>query len=66
MDFLSALLSVSIFCAVYLLPSIIAEKRHHKNAPVITWVNLLLGWTGLFWLFCFFWSMTYQGDGSKA
>lgn len=44
--------------ALYFLPWMIAEKRRHKNRLVISWMNFLLGWTGLFWLVCFFWSLT--------
>lgn len=44
--------------AVYLLPSVIAHSRKHPNAPAITLLNLLTGWTFLGWVASIVWAMT--------
>lgn len=36
---------------IYLLPSLIAMVRRSKYIPEIFAVNLMLGWTGIGWIF---------------
>ncbi len=43
---------------IYLLPMVIAIYRDHHQTLVITWINLLWGWSGIGWLFAFFWALT--------
>jgi len=44
--------------AVYLLPFFIASCRAHKQAPLISIVNLFLGWTLLGWVTALIWAFT--------
>ena len=36
--------------AVYLLPTIIAEVRHHHQAGMVAAINVFLGWTLIGWV----------------
>lgn len=49
-----------IFIILYLLPSLIAKKRRHKNVLPIFALNVLLGWTFLGWVVAIVWSLTAQ------
>jgi uncharacterized membrane protein YGL010W len=40
---------------VYLLPSIVGRRK--RKAGVITWLNLLLGWTVIGWVVAMLWAM---------
>ena len=44
--------------ALYLLPWIIGTLRRHRNINAIGMLNLLLGWTGVFWMYAFIWAWT--------
>jgi hypothetical protein len=44
--------------AAYVVPSIIAFHRGHQNAAAILALNLLLGWTFVFWVAALVWSLT--------
>lgn len=46
------------FLAAYLLPSIIALTREHKNLLPIFLTNALLGWTFLGWVAALVWAFT--------
>lgn len=45
-------------CFLYLLPSLIAEDRHHPNKGSIQVVNVLLGWSILGWVLSLAWSVS--------
>ena len=47
-----------IFACLYLLPSIIAARRHHNNAAPIFLLNILFGWTIIGWFIPLVWSIT--------
>jgi len=47
-----------LFLAAYFLPTIVAVARGHHNAFAIFLLNLLLGWTGLGWIFALVWAVT--------
>ena len=47
-----------VVLVVYLLPAAIAWRRHHHQLGPIVLVNLLLGWTGLGWLWALIWSVS--------
>ena len=49
--------------AVYLAPTIVANKRGHRNAMPIFILNLFLGWTFVGWVGALVWAMT---DNVKA
>jgi hypothetical protein len=42
----------------YLLPSIVANNRYHKNINSIFIINLFLGWTLLGWVICLAWALS--------
>lgn len=42
----------------YFLPAVVALGRKHKNRTSIFLVNLLLGWTLLFWVVALVWAFT--------
>lgn len=44
--------------AIYLVPSLAAIGRKHKNAGAITALNLLLGWTFVGWVVALVWALT--------
>ena len=43
--------------AAYFVPSIVAGLRHHRERTGIFLVNLLLGWTVVFWIVALVWSL---------
>lgn len=43
---------------VYLIPAIVAERRHHPQKIAIFVLNLLLGWTFLGWVISLVWACT--------
>ena len=43
---------------LYLLPTIIAASRKHNDVRFIFMVNLILGWTLLFWFVPLVWALT--------
>jgi len=45
-------------CIAYLAPTLIAYQRHHKQAPAIAALNILLGGTGLGWALALVWALT--------
>lgn len=42
----------------YFFPAAVASSRRHRNAGAIFVMNLLLGWSGLFWIIALIWSCT--------
>jgi Superinfection immunity protein len=42
---------------VYLLPLIIAIARRHRRAGWLAALNLLLGWTAIFWVVSLVWAV---------
>ena len=42
----------------YMLPALIANIRNIEHLKALTWINLLLGWTGIGWLITFVWAYT--------
>lgn len=43
---------------LYISPTIVAEKRKHRNSSAILVLNLLLGWTILGWVIALIWALT--------
>lgn len=54
---------IASLIAIYFLPIIIATARHHRAAGSILALNLLLGWTFLFWAAALVWSFS---DNTEA
>ena len=53
------ILLATVSC-VYLLPSIVAvARRHRQTAPIIV-INAAFGWTLLGWFGCLAWSVSSQ------
>lgn len=50
--------TILIVIAAYLLPTLIAGIRHHRNTAAIVATNLIFGWTGIGWAVAFIWSLT--------
>ncbi len=44
--------------ALYFVPAVVAGKRNHRNQGAIFALNLLLGWTFLFWVLSLVWALT--------
>lgn len=64
---MDAMIGSLMFCAFivgYLLPSIVAVYRKHRNGNAIFIVNLLFGWTALGWALALVWSMTCNTERS--
>ena len=62
---------VPLAWAFYLLPTIIAFRRHHPNRWLITAINVFLGGTGIGWAGALVWAFhaayrTEQADGSHG
>lgn len=53
---------IPIFIIFYLLPTVIARTRRHKNILPIFVLNILLGWTFLGWVVALVWSFTAQEE----
>lgn len=46
------------FSVVYLLPTLIAVDRKHRNQGSIFIINLFLGWTFIGWVLSLAWSFS--------
>lgn len=49
---------IGIIVGLYMFPSLIAEKRGHKNKNSIAIINFFFGWTFFFWVVCLAWSFS--------
>lgn len=49
---------LAVLLVLYLIPSVIAYRRWHKNFKPIFVLNISLGWTFLGWLVCLVWSLS--------
>lgn len=56
-QFMGLLLVFAVMAAGYLIPTIIAAMRGHRNTVPIFVINLLLGWTGMPWAIALAWSL---------
>lgn len=50
-------ITLSIAAVVYLIPSIVAALRGHRNLLPVMVVNVLLGWTLVGWVVAMVWSL---------
>lgn len=50
---------------LYCLPSIIALLREHKDSALIVLVNIMLGWTIIFWIFALILSLVSSQKKEK-
>lgn len=51
-----AAVKATMFAFAYLLPIIVAAFRRHPRQRAIVRLNLLLGWTGIGWLYALAWA----------
>ena len=51
------IISICAALSLYLLPSIVALERRNKDKLAIFILNLLLGWTLLFWVISLVWAV---------
>jgi len=63
-EVIGGILIILLLRAAYLLPTIIAVIRKHKNKAAIGVVNIALGWTFLGYIFALVWSLTSSNDRS--
>jgi len=57
---------ISALLAIYFVPTIIAKKRRHRNLMAIAVVNLLLGWSVIFWVVALVWSLWVERKPSAG
>lgn len=50
----------------YMIPAGIAIMRRHNSTLAITIVNFLLGWTIIFWIVAFFWSLSGNAKENRS
>lgn len=57
-EWLGGLLALFILGGIYVLPTIVAYRRHHRQTLAITVLNVVLGWTLLGWVVALVWACT--------
>jgi len=55
---ITAFVFVCVAFVLYFLPAGVASQRRHRNSGAIFVMNLLLGWSGLFWVIALIWACT--------
>jgi ABC-type transport system involved in cytochrome c biogenesis permease component len=61
------LITLVILGSIYLLPTLVAMFREHRNALAIFVMNLCLGWTFIGWVGALVWACTnnvYADEGN--
>lgn len=49
------IIGVVVGIALYFIPSILAERKGHKNFTSIKILNIFLGWTFIGWVIALMW-----------
>ena len=62
MESLAAILVLLFVLAVYLIPTIIAFARGHASKWGIGVLNIVLGWSLVFWVVALIWSLSNKGQ----
>jgi uncharacterized membrane protein YwaF len=62
----TAVLFLIAVIAFYLLPLLVAWQRRHKSLAAIGFVNIVLGWTLVGWLWAMIWSLTGNVRDTRA
>jgi hypothetical protein len=60
---------VSLFLlllGIYMMPTIIALNRHHRNTSMIAVLDVFLGWTFVGWVIALVWSLTEANSTGRA
>ena len=58
--------SLALLICLYMLPAYISQSRGHPNQGVITNMNILLGWTIIFWIIALFQSIGYIDPAQRV
>lgn len=62
MESLAVLLAAFFILVVYLIPTIIAFVRGHVSKWGIGVLNIILGWSLVFWVIALIWSLSNKGQ----
>lgn len=62
MESLAVILVLLFVLAVYLIPTIIAFTRSHASKWGIGVLNIVLGWSVVFWVVALIWSLSNKGQ----
>lgn len=68
MEIFAFLITMVLWCAIYVTPIIVAVMRKHPNTAPIAVITIFTGWTGIGWVVCLAWSLTngrYVGPNDK-
>lgn len=59
-------MEILLLVIMHFIPTIIAFCRDHKSKFGILAMNLLLGWTGIFWIWSLIWSLCNPSSNSSV
>lgn len=66
MESLAAILVMLFVLAVYLIPTIIAFARGHDSKWGIGVLNIVLGWSLVFWVVTLIWALSNKGQSQTT
>lgn len=66
MESLAAILVLLFALAVYLIPTIIAFARGHASKWGIGVLNIILGWSLVFWVVALIWALSNKGQSQTT
>lgn len=66
MESLAAILVFLFILAVYLIPTIIAFARGHASKWGIGVLNIVLGWSLVFWVVALIWALSNKGQSQTT
>lgn len=66
MESLAAILVLLFVLAVYLIPTIIAFARGHASKWGIGVLNIVLGWSLVFWVVALIWALSNKGQSQTT
>lgn len=66
MESLAAILVLLFVLAIYLIPTIIAFVRGHASKWGIGVLNIVLGWSLVFWVVALIWSLSNKGQSQTT
>ncbi len=66
MESLAAILVFLFILTVYLIPTIIAFTRGHASKWGIGVLNIVLGWSLVFWVVALIWSLSNKGQSQTT
>ena len=58
MDVFMGLLLFALGVVIYMVPTVVATQRNHRNKGSIVATNVLLGWTGIGWCGALIWALS--------